>query len=221
LYQADTSNTSGYPGNGHILWNNATQISATSINVSHLTNSGEDIDIFLALLTQTETIIIQDQNVSANFQKWTISGTPTNTNPGTSTSYWTYPVTLISSGGTGTTNFANNHNIFLALVNGVVGPTGPIGPTGATGGTGPTGATGATGATGDTGLTGATGATGSTGSTGPTGDTGPTGSTGPTGDTGPTGVTGASGTGPTGPTGPTGAGATKGQAIAFAIIFGL
>jgi hypothetical protein len=183
LYNARANITSGYPGNGNILWDNSTQISATSINISHLTRDNDDIDIFLALLVQTETIVIQDQNVSANFQKWTISGTPTHIDPGTSTSYWTYPVTLISSGGTGTTNFANGHDIFLALVNGVVGPTGPIGPTGATGGTGPTGPTGATGDTGPTGATGDTGPTGVTGAsgTGPTGPTGATGSTGPTG----------------------------------------
>jgi len=163
LYRANTGATSGYPGNGDILWNNATQTSATSINVSHLTDDNVDIDIFLALISQTEAITIQDQNSSANYQKWTISGTPTNTNPGAANSYWTYPVTLISSGGTGTTGFANNHPLFLALVNGVVGATGPTGPTG------PTGAASTTpGPTGSTGPTGPTGAS-TTGPTGPTG----------------------------------------------------
>jgi hypothetical protein len=160
LYRANTGATSGYPGAGDILWDNATQTSATSINVSHLTDDNVDIDIFLALISQTEAITIQDQNSSANYQKWTISGTPTNTNPGAANSYWTYPVTLISSGGTGTTGFANNHPLFLALVNGVVGATGPTGPTGPTGAAsttpGPTGPTG-TGATGPTGPTGAAG----------------------------------------------------------------
>jgi hypothetical protein len=152
FYRANTAATSGYPGDGDILWNNAAQISATSINVSHLTDDNTDVDIFLALLQQTEAITIQDQTSSANYQKWTISGTPTNTNPGAANSYWTYPVTLISSGGTGTTGFANTQALFLALVNGVTGPTGAQGPTGAAstvaGPTGPTGPTGTTGPTG-------------------------------------------------------------------------
>jgi hypothetical protein len=58
LYRSNTTATSGYPTNGDILWDNATQISATSINVSHLTDDNIDVDIFLALLQQTETITI-------------------------------------------------------------------------------------------------------------------------------------------------------------------
>ena len=142
LYRANTTSTSGYPGDGDILWNNATQISATSINVSHLTDTNVDIDIFLALLSVNEQIVIQSQSSSADYQIWTISGTPTNVNPGAANSYWTYPVTLNSSGGTGTSNFTSGQTLFLALVNGVSGPTGPGGPTGPTG---PTGATGPTG----------------------------------------------------------------------------
>jgi hypothetical protein len=206
LYQANTGSTSGYPGDGFIIWNNIVQTSATQINVSHLTDNNEDIDVFLALLQQTEQILIQDQSVSANYQTWTISGTPTNINPGASNSYWTYPVTLTGSGGTGTSGFANNLPLLLALVNGISGPTGPIGPTGPTGATGPTGPTGATGPTGPTGATGPTGPTGPTGAIGPTGPTGSTGAIGPTGPTGPTGAQGIVGpTGPTGPTGSTGA----------------
>lgn len=142
LYRANTSATSGYPGDGDILWDTATQISATSINVSHLTDTNVDIDIFLALLSVGEQIVIQSQSSSSDYQTWTISGTPTNVNPGAANSYWTYPVTLNSSGGTGTSNFTSGQTLFLALVNGVSGPTGPAGVTGPTG---PTGATGPTG----------------------------------------------------------------------------
>jgi hypothetical protein len=142
LYRANTSATSGYPGDGDILWDTVTQISATSINVSHLTDANVDIDIFLALLTAGEQIVIQSQSSSADYQTWTISGAPTNVNPGAANSYWTYPVTFFASGGTGTTNFTSGQTLFLALVNGISGPTGPGGPTGPTG---PTGATGPTG----------------------------------------------------------------------------
>ena len=137
------------------MWNNATQVNATQLLVSHLTSDNTDIDIFLAQLKATERITVQDANNSANYQTWQISGSPTNTFPGASNSYWTYPVALVASGGTGTTNFANNHNIFLALVSGITGSTGPtgvVGVSGATGATGVVGVSGATGATGPQGL---------------------------------------------------------------------
>jgi hypothetical protein len=191
-YRARTTITTGYPGDGHIIWNNATQTSATVISISHLTDENIDIDIFLAQLIPTENITIQDQNASSNYQIWRITGALTNINPGTSTSYWTLPVTLVSSNGTGTTNFANNHAIFAALVNGAEGATGPQGATGVVG---VSGATGVAGVTGPTGPEGATGITGPTGPIGITGATGPEGATGIQGPTGAIGITGA--TGPT------------------------
>ena len=36
-----------------------------------------DIDVFLALITIGDSIVIQDENNSNNYQKWTVSGTPT------------------------------------------------------------------------------------------------------------------------------------------------
>ena len=224
LYRANTGATSGYPGDGDILWNQVSQITATEINISHLTDDAIDIDVFLSLIDATETILIQDQNNSANYQEFTVTGSPTNVNPGAANSYWSVPVTLSSSGGGGTSNFTNNQALFLALVNGIQGATGPqgvpgttgaTGLNGATGSTGPTGLTGTTGSTGPTGLTGTTGSTGpigltgttgATGLDGTTGSTGPTGLTGTTGSTGPTGLTGTTGsTGPTGNQGSTGA----------------
>ena len=208
LYMANTTITSGDPTAGFIIWNNATQTSATQINIHHLTDNNIDVDIFLATLVNTEVITIQDQTVSGNYQTWTINGTPTNVNPNSVNSYWTVPVTLTASGGTGTTNFANNLPMFLAIVSGAQGPTGPVGPIGPTGPLGPTGPQGIQGATGPTGDTGPQGVQGPTGDTGPQGiqgATGPTGWTGPQGLQGPTGPTGDIGAqGPTGPTGWTG-----------------
>ena len=137
LYNANAVATSGYPGDGDLLWNDATQIDATQINISHLTDDGTDIDIFLSLLEATETILIQDASASVNYQKFTITAAPTNLNAGLANSYWTVPVIIDSSGGTGTTNFANGHPLFLAIVNGIQGATGPQGYQGATGATGP------------------------------------------------------------------------------------
>lgn len=110
-YSANTLATSGYPGNGGVIWDNATQTSATHLIFSHLTDDGLDIDLFLSFVASTNKLVLQDADASANFQKWTVSGAPTNTNAGTATSYWTVPVTLTSSGGTGTTGFSNNHRI--------------------------------------------------------------------------------------------------------------
>ena len=148
LYQAETSIQSGYPGDGHILWNNTTQINATQINISHLTNNGIDIDIFLALLQDLQQITIQDQNSSSNYQIWDINGTPTQVTG--ANIYWQVPVTLISSAGTGTTNFANNHDIFLAIVSqsgtsGVNGTSGTSGSNGVSGSSGTSGVNGTSG----------------------------------------------------------------------------
>jgi hypothetical protein len=209
-----------------LLWNNATQISATQININHLNDDGVDIDIFLALIKTSDVIFVQDKNNSGNYQKWTVSATPT-----IQVGYIEIPVTLSTSAGTGTTGFANNHQIIVAIVStGVVGPTGATGPVGATGATGPQGVTGdagATGATGPTGPIGATGPQGVTGDVGPTGvigASGPIGATGPVGATGPIGATGPAGTdgvtGPTGPTGPTGATGSNATALPDILMLG-
>ena len=137
LYKANTGATSGYPGDGDLLWNDSAQIDATQINISHLTDDGTDIDVFLSLIEATETILIQDQSNSANYQKFTVTGAVTNVNPGAANSYWTVPVLIDTSGGTGTSNFSNGASLFLAIVNGIQGATGPQGYQGATGATGP------------------------------------------------------------------------------------
>ena len=209
-YKIDTGTTSGNPGTGLIAYNNATQTSATQLQINHIDQDGYDIDLFLGLIKENDTIVIQDASNSANSQKFQVTGAITDHG----NSYLDIPVTLVTSSGTGTTGFADDLSVLLVIAN--VGPTGPIGPTGPTGAastvTGPTGATGATGATGPTGATGDTGLQGETGPTGPTGATGAVGPTGATGQTGPTGAVGQTGAtgiqgevGPTGPTGPQGA----------------
>jgi hypothetical protein len=157
-YVANTGATSGYPGDGDVLWNNATQASATSVSVSHLDDLGNDLDYLLATAIQNQKFRLQDQANANNYQDWLISGTPTHNNAGTSTSYWSFPVTLLGSGGTGTTGFANALALIIILQTPpLAGPTGMTGPTGFTGNTGPTGMTGDTGPTGPSGVTGDTG----------------------------------------------------------------
>jgi hypothetical protein len=119
-YNANTLITSGDPTAGKILWNNVTQISATQINISNLENTNVDISAFLALIDTTEEFLIQDQSNYANTQKWVVTGTPTQVGG----LYWTVPATLASSTGTGTTGFANNLPLILAVVNGISGYSG-------------------------------------------------------------------------------------------------
>lgn len=118
-YRAKTSAQSGYPANGYILWNNANQVSSTSIIVAHITYDDFDVERMLGFILQGQEILIQDKDESANYQVWLVSGTPTVTNANTSTAYYTYPVTLQSSGGTGTTGLPNNSQIILGLTQAV------------------------------------------------------------------------------------------------------
>ena len=211
-YQANTSTQtlppSGPITNGHILWDNATQRLSANIAFSHIDGNGNDIDVFFPLYKNGDTFVIQDQNNSDNYQSWKINGTPTIG----SNSYIVIPVTLQASGGTGTTNFPNNHQLIWAVVT-----SGQQGATGLSGATGLTGATGGTGLSGSTGLSGATGPTGPTGAQGATGGTGLSGSTGLSGATGPQGATGVGEIGATGAQGATGAAGATGTIISFPI----
>jgi len=219
-YKAKTTSQSGDPGNGYITWNNATILSANTLQVSHLTNDSFDIDIFLTIVSIGDTLIIQEATDSARFQKWQVTGTPivfTN-------QHYEYPVTLLDSGGTAITN---NDNLILAVVSTPVdGATGPAGTNGATGSQGVQGASGAAGTNGATGVSGATGTSGSNGTNGATGIQGASGVDGASGFVGSNGATGAAGAagatgsagsngtnGATGPTGATGVGTSGATGI--------
>jgi hypothetical protein len=112
-YRAKTNATSGYPTNGHLLWNNATQLSATNILVSHLDDEGSDIELFLSFFLEGQKIFIQNRDDSSQNQVWEITGTPTVTGANTSTAYYTFPVTLVSSAGAA---FSNNHSILFGSI---------------------------------------------------------------------------------------------------------
>jgi len=131
-YQADTTQTTGVPTTGHLFWNNASQVASTSVTLSHIDALGNDIDVFFPLFKTGDTFIIQDQSDSNNFQTWEINATPTIT----LNSYISIPATLVTSGGTGTTGFANNRQLIFAIV--TSGLTGATGLEGATGIQGPT-----------------------------------------------------------------------------------
>lgn len=131
IYDSDTVTTSGDPGTGDLCWTNSTQINATQINISHITTDGIDIEAFWPLLGIGTKILVQDENASVNFQIWQVNAATTPH----ANAYLEIPVTLLSSGGTGNTNFPNNHHLLFSFnIPGNTGPTGPTGPGGGGGG---------------------------------------------------------------------------------------
>jgi len=149
-YNAKTNSQTPPPGAKQIMWNNVTQINSTILYVDHLTRDNVDIDVFLALIKTGDSIIIQDENDSNNYQKWTVSGTPTII----PNDYVSIPVTYVTGG----YSFSNGHDIILIPLSiGVQGPQGPQGATGSVGSQGNQGFQGATGPQGDQGIQGATG----------------------------------------------------------------
>ena len=110
-YKVHTTTQTPPTTNGEIRYNNATQTSSTTLYVDHLDSNGDDIDIFLSLLKQNDTLIIQDANDSNNYQTWKITSAPTVI----LNDYTTIPVTGITSAGTGTSGFANNHSVLFIV----------------------------------------------------------------------------------------------------------
>jgi hypothetical protein len=110
-YSAKTTSQSGSPGSGFVLWNNSTQTGSTSISVDHINSAGDDIDIILGLVAINSKIVFQDFSNSDNYQTWTVTGTPINT----PNDYYTYPVSLFASAGTGSAGFTNNQLLIFYL----------------------------------------------------------------------------------------------------------
>jgi hypothetical protein len=118
-YRADANTVGGDPATGYLRWDNATQINSANITIDHVTEDGVDIDLFLSLILQGDRFAIQDKDNSDNFQIWEVSSAPVHSGA----TYWTIPVTLISSGGTGTSGFANNTRVFTAVAHGTIAPS--------------------------------------------------------------------------------------------------
>jgi hypothetical protein len=137
-YKVHTTTQTPPTGNGEIRYNNATQTSSTILYLDHLDNNGDDIDIFLSLLKQNDNLIIQDASDSNNYQTWRINSAPTVI----LNDYTSIPVTGITSAGTGTSGFANNHQVLFivfsspiatAYVESLRGLTGAVGITNGSG----------------------------------------------------------------------------------------
>jgi hypothetical protein len=179
-YRAKTNIISGDPTTEYIIWNNATQSSATSISISDTDQNGNNIDIFLSNLVSGTTITIQDQSDHTNYQTWLI-GTPVD-----NSTYWTLPVTLVTS----TYSFPNNHQVLFIIT---TTPSGTSGTSGSSGSSGTSGESGTSGTSGESGTSGANGTSGSSGTSGESGTSGSSGTSGTSGANGTSGTSGSSG----------------------------
>jgi len=110
-YKVDANDTTPPAANGRIKYSNATQINSANLYVSAITDEGMDVEVLISLLNVGTILLIQDENDAANYQKWQISSTPTFQSISDS---YTIPVTLLTSAGTGTSNFPNNHEVFFS-----------------------------------------------------------------------------------------------------------
>ena len=110
-YKVHTTTQTPPTGNGEIRYNNASQTGSTLLYIDHLDSNMDDIDVFLSLLKQNDNLIIQDAMDSTNYQTWKITSAPTVI----LNDYTTIPVTGITSAGTGTSGFANNHSVLFIV----------------------------------------------------------------------------------------------------------
>jgi hypothetical protein len=103
--------TTPVPSTGTIRFNNVAQASATIIYVSSVTRDSIDIDEFLTLISDLNIVYIQDQSSSLNFIKFSVTAAPTIV----LNSYISIPVSVITTGGTGTTSFGAGLDIFMSI----------------------------------------------------------------------------------------------------------
>jgi hypothetical protein len=202
------TNTSGSPGNGYFLLNNANFALASHLHIGTVDGYGTSIDDLFNLIDSSTNSV----KATLNFKQADAGGYTLFKvlDAESNTGYWDLTVQYIG----GATSSSQNEGFYVdAFLTGDQGATGPQGPAGADGAAGATGPQGPAGADGAAGATGPQGEVGPTGPQGPAGADGAAGATGPQGEVGPTGPQGDVGpTGPqgdVGPTGPTGPGANQ------------
>jgi|694.fasta_scaffold04931_11 hypothetical protein len=94
----------GVPAAGQMTWAEAVQVTSQSIRMNITTADAADISSIIADLRAGDVITIQATGNRLNdFQNWNVQATPVLTAPG----FYTISCTIDTSGGTGTTNFAN------------------------------------------------------------------------------------------------------------------
>jgi hypothetical protein len=99
------------PASGSVVYNHLDQESATVVYISHLTRDNIDIEIFFQNVSTLNILYLQDQDNSANFIRYDITGNATIT----TNSYISVPVSMIDFGGNGNESFGNNKDILVSV----------------------------------------------------------------------------------------------------------
>jgi len=110
LYNNNNGITTPPPSSGFIGYNDANQSLATIVYISHITSDNIDIEVYYSQLSILNDLYIQDKNNSLNFIKYNITGLNIVNN-----SYIAINVSVISSGGNGSTSFGSGHNVLVSF----------------------------------------------------------------------------------------------------------
>lgn len=110
------------PGTGKVGYDNAAQVSATTLFVSWTALAGNGVMLYLLALDISATLFLVDVADTANYQIWRVNGVPLN-----GTNAQEIPVEFIDAGGTGATNFPGALEVQLSIAfNGAIGPAGGV-----------------------------------------------------------------------------------------------
>ena len=96
---------------GDIEYNTITQAAATFVYISHLTRDNIDVEIFFQNVSTLNILYIQDQDNSANFIRYDITGNATIV----TNEYISVPVSMLDYGGNGNTTFGVNKDILISI----------------------------------------------------------------------------------------------------------
>jgi hypothetical protein len=139
-YNAITGSQAPPISDGDVEWNNATQTGSTVVYLSHVTQDSNDIEVILGSTGIGSTLIIQDRDVSENYQRFTVTDITVSVG-----AYVAFGVTYLNGG----YSFSNNHNLIVIVQS--VGVAGTAGTSGISGSSGSSGAAGAAGTSGTSG----------------------------------------------------------------------
>lgn len=110
FYRADlTAVGMSDPGGGKFRYDNATQVSATTMAFDWITDDGFDIHVLFQLFGTTTRFLMQDKDFALDYQLWELSAPATNLSD-----FFTVPVTFVSSGGSG--EFAHNQRVAIIIL---------------------------------------------------------------------------------------------------------
>ena len=111
-------------GSGNVEWNNATQTGSTIVYLSHITQDSNDIEVILGGTGIGSTLIIQDRNVSENYQRFTVTGITVSVG-----AYVAFGVTYLNGG----YSFNGGHDVIVIVQSaGIAGSSGSSGTAGST-----------------------------------------------------------------------------------------